>query len=854
MDSSTTVRLPLCYAERAMLFFQPLRAAALGLLFVSLGCGSKATDDRLQIASLSAGDITLSFDGTVPQLELFRGDERLLLFEGDGFQIGEVDALDSILNYDPWRLAAEPEGYEPTESLIFHTVESGRVDSVSDTAMDLDLLLTDGSHATLHLEVLQDEIFSGRLTPLSEGALVYLRLSPTADAEEAFYGLGEYFDQVNHRGKIRPMQLSADPTLESFSNEAHVPVPFVVGTRGWGLFVESPYPGAFDIATDERNRVEATFSTTEASSDGLPFYLFAADHPLDVTKLYYELTGYPAVPAPWALGPWMWRNENRDEAQVLSDINQMRDLDLPHTGVLIDRPYASAVNTFDFSAEKFTDAQGMIDEMHRLGFRVAIWHTPYLDENRDAAKALRDYATEQGYFPPKTGIRLNSWSDPLDLTNPECFAWWQGQLQTYMDMGIEGFKLDFAEDIVPGVFAARTPWAFADGSDERTMHSRYQEFYHRLYAELLPEDGGFMLARGGTYGDQVNVRMIWPGDLDGDFSYHGESIIDKDGDNYFAVGGLPASLIAGLSLGPSGFPFYGADTGGFRHTPPSKEVFIRWFQQTSLSTVMQIGVGSSDVVWEPTMENGWDTQTLDLYRQFTRLHLRLFPYLWTYAQKLADDGRPIQRALGLAYPELGVHPNDTYMFGDDLLVAPVLRGGVTEREVMFPEGRWVNWFDGSEYQGEALHMVPASLETLPLFLRAGGIVPLLRPTIDTTAPAEDTARVDSMATTAGLLYPRIVPGPASSFTVYDGSTIEQARTGNTIELRLSEGSEFVFGTVCELLATSRPASVTLDTLALVEAASMPELEAASQGWYFDLTKRSLYVKSPPGDHEIQIAF
>ena len=145
-----------------------------------------------------------------------------------------------------------------------------------------------------------------------------------------------------------------------------------------------------------------------------------------------------------------------------------------------------------------------------------------------------------------------------------------------------------------------------------------------------------------------------------------------------AVGGLPASVVYGLSLGPSGFPFYGADTGGYRHSPPDKETFTRWFEQTALSSVMQIGTSTNDVAWEFDPETGFDAEMLDWYRIYVRLHLRLWPYEWTLARNIAEDGRPIQRPLGLQYPQLGEHPDDIYMFGDDLLVAPVLERGQRE--------------------------------------------------------------------------------------------------------------------------------------------------------------------------------
>src|SRR5262249_23216146 len=152
-----------------------------------------------------------------------------------------------------------------------------------------------------------------------------------------------------------------------------------------------------------------------------------------------------------------------------------------------------------------------------------------------------------------------------------------------------------------------------------------------------------------------------------------------------------------------------------------KELFTRWFEQTALSTVMQIGNGAGTVAWEPDAATGFDEEMLGWYRLYTRLHLRLFPYVWAYATRLAEDGRAIQRALGLAYPELGVHPNDTYLLGDHLLVAPVLERGVRERSVPFPPGRWLDWWTGKVHEGGAAETVAAPLGTLPLFVQEGGI-------------------------------------------------------------------------------------------------------------------------------------
>lgn len=797
------------------------------------------------------GDLALRLvDST---LLLQRGNEVLLEWRLDAFQLGIVDALDGAQNYDPYPIVMGFPLLRQPRNLRWVAATSIEVTAAAQDSFVLALAFEEGKAATLEARLRAEGRFQLRLRPNGAGRPVaFFRLRPRVDRSEGFYGLGEYFDAVNHRGRVRAMQLEVDTTIESLNNEAHVPIPFVIGTRGWGLFVESPYPGVFDVAATAADVVEVTFGTGLASGDGLLFHLFAAGHPLDVTRHYYEVTGYPVLPARWALGPWIWRDENDDQAQVERDLRTIRDLDLATTAIWIDRPYASGVNSFDFNPSQFPDPQRMLRLAHDLGFRVALWHTPYLARNQPATQALLREATDRGFLPLRSGLLLNPWGAPMDLTNPEAFQWWQGLIRRYTDIGIEGFKLDYGEDIVPGIAGTRNVWEFHDGSDERTMHSRYQLFYHRAYAELLPPAGGFLLCRAGTYGSQRYASVIWPGDLDADMSRHRQMVTRGDS-TYIAVGGLPASVIAGLSLGPSGFPFYGADTGGYRHSPPDKETFTRWFQQTALSTVMQIGTSSNDVAWEFNARNGFDEEMLGWYRDYTRLHLRLFPYQWTYAQRLLQDGRPIQRALGLAYPELGIHPDDTYLFGDHLLVAPVVERGLRQRQVTLPPGSWVDWWTGEAYQGGRTVTVDAPLSKLPLFLRAGGIVPLLRPTIDSIAPTSDPERVDSYATTPGLVYARIAPGPASSFELFDGARIEQSVTAGGLVLRTGDGAEFRLGFVLEIIGHDQPvAGVRVDGAALEAVPDQHLFDAAVAGWRFDVEAGVLQIKVPGGGHVIDV--
>ncbi|MBS2018542.1 MAG: glycoside hydrolase family 31 protein [Deltaproteobacteria bacterium] len=838
-------------------------AALAALAPGAAGCGETAELAAAQGFALGPEPYTLDVANDGRTVTLRRRSEPIVVLDPDAFQLGIVETLDDQKSYDPWDI--ERRGYEEAGITWRSPVlATSRID-VAARRGELQLDFGDGllAHVIVDDEggggfrfvfVPGDASGAGATAPGKVPVLARVRVRTLGNAREGFYGLGEWQDAVDHRGKVRAMQIEADLEIESANNEAHVPVPFLVGTHGWAMFVDSDRVGIFDVAKKSPSVVETTFaiaSTAGEAPASLPVWLFAgeADRPLDLVKACYRVGGPIKLPAPWALGPWIWRDENADQREVLSDIATIRKLDLATSGVWIDRPYATAVNTFDFDAPRFPDPPAMIREAHRQGLMMGLWSTPYLEP---AAEPLRSRAMSSGYFPPGVGIPFNKWSAPIDFTNPDASTFWTSNVRKYVAMGIDGFKLDYGEDVVPSLADRRNVWRFAAG-DERTMHFHFSSLYHRAYGEALERpEGAFLLCRAAHFGEQSNGCIIWPGDMDATFTRHRERFVprgSKDGKEVVGVGGLPATVAMGLGLGVSGFPFFGADTGGYRHSPPDRELWIRWVEQTALSSVMQVGDSSSQPPWVFTPENERNDESVDVYRAYARLHLRLFPYEWTYAKRIAIDGKPIQRPLGLAYPELGAHPYDAYMFGDDLLVAPVVNRGETRRDVLAPAGTWIDWWDGTTYTSDARLplAIDAPLYKLPLLLRDGAIVPMLRPNIDTLSPAEDPA-VDSFARDPGVLWARTVPGRPRRFELWDRTRIERTNDGS---IELASGDVFAQGFLLESIATPLPREIVREeesgAKTVLPALTATSFAVAVEGWTWEPAKRgTLLVKTRAG--------
>ncbi len=660
-------------------------------------------------------------------------------------------------------------------------------------------------------------------TPDDGEPTVLVRVSLASD--DGFYtGLGEQFAHVSARGAITPMQLLVNAQFESATNDAHVPVPLLVSSKGYGVFFESHEAGAFDVAATDPNTVTATFEGKVSSV----WFFFARD-PLQVIAEYTQYVGFPRVLPRWALGPFYWRNEFTSDDEVIADASMFRTLHIPTTTIWIDNPWQTSYNTFAVDTTRFADPATLIGELSALGYRMMFWSEPYLekpgtgppDEAQDlytqaaaTPGALVRLAADGSIF-AAPGSDTSKEFGMIDFTTSAGKDFWANLASRAVNLGAAGFKLDYGEDVIAQIFNARIGIAYADGETDRTARN-YPRDYHAAYHQALDavRPDGMLLVRASSYGGAQNADVVWPGDLDPDFSKRGDPSGGTNGT--LLVGGLPAAVVAAETLSVSGFPSFGSDTGGFRHGAPTKEALLRWAEHTALSVVMQLGGGGdTHAPW------AYDDETVTLYKNLATLHTQLEPYLSSLLRDAETLGLPTIRPVPLAFPTDTASfdfADEEYMLGADLFFSPVITQGATNHAVHFPPGNWADFATGDVTMGPTEVTVDAPLGTPTFYARVGALVPMLAADIDSLVDANVTNVVS--ASQRPTYEARGFPSGPVSAQFDDNSTISIQDTAQGVGVTFSPGP---FGTACvfTLDLRSRAGKISPLTHVVIGSAEVP---------------------------------
>jgi alpha-D-xyloside xylohydrolase len=686
------------------------------------------------------------------------------------------------------------------------------------------LALAEGKTLTLHdFDFDGDPVDTAKLhlRQLSPGAYEISSLASTVgywrfhvnDAAD-YYGLGEHFDSLNHAHSI-VRNLSMDNGRRKGSN-AYKCIPFFMSTTGYGLWLDTTGEATFDMNDSNRDEI-----VVDAASNRLRIVIFAQPRFPDILNAFTGLAtpGSPRaiLPPYWAFAPWQARDYHQNEAQVREDVDKTRELGLPASVILIDSPWATAYNSYKINPKQFEDAPGMIKHLHEEGFKLVLWHTSWINNksNPPGEKGFKDKLEEKspnydeaagnGYFvqdlngAPWVGTWWKGRGSLIDFTNPNAKLWWQNQVRQVIAAGADGFKDDDAE----GAFFSDVK--FHDGTDPRIMRNRYGTLYNNAMEELIQKDmhgNGVLFARSVTTGAN-NIGFLWAGDNEASFSP----------DN-----GLPTVVTAGISAGLSGMPLWGADLGGYLGQPdtPNPLLLQRWTEFAAFSPMMEVMSTKNITPWTfDTNSPTGTTPALDTYRKCVILHMSMFPYRYAAAQQAAKTGMPLIRALVLDYQNdpHARYTKDEYLFGPDLLVAPVIDENLS-RVVYLPAGEWTNLFTGELITGPKTVVAQAPADTIPVYARRGAIIPKIPEDIMTLVPQSESGNKTIKTLDDRRVYELIGPAAtvATSIIDFEGRTL--LRSDNTLMITGNSVAHIIlrwrFTTPHSVTINGAAANITID--------------------------------------------
>jgi alpha-D-xyloside xylohydrolase len=577
----------------------------------------------------------------------------------------------------------------------------------------------------------------------------YVREQLDLSVDDFVYGLGERFGPLVKNGQTVDIWNSDGGTS---SEQAYKNVPFFLTNAGYGVFVNHPGHVSLEVASETVSRLQ--FSVEGQSME---YFLIYGPTPKEILRKYTALTGRPARMPAWSYGLWLSTSftTSYDEETVTGFIDGMAERDLPLSVFHFDCFWMREFNWCDFEWDPrtFPDPRGMLRRLKSRGLRVCVWINPYIGQR----SPLFAEGQAHGYLlkrPNGDVWQWDRWQPGLavvDFTNPEARDWWSSKLDALLDMGVDCFKSDFGEEIPTDV-------AYFDGSDPERMHNYYTYLYNETVFELLRKRRGdgeaVLFARSATTGTQ-RFPVNWGGDAETTFVGMGES------------------LRGGLSLGMSGFGYWSHDIGGFQGTPDAA-LFKRWIAFGLLSSHSRLhGNESYRVPWL------FDEESVDVLRTFTRLKMRLMPYIAGAARQAYTEGIPVMRAMVVEFPgdPACTHLERQYMFGDDLLVAPVFSAG-GDVSYYVPEGTWTHYLTGRQVSGPRWVRESHDFLSVPLLVRPGAVIPEGaaddRPDYDYADGV--TLRVYELAD--GAQVTTVVPATTGE----TAATFTTVRRGDTVEI------------------------------------------------------------------------
>ena len=500
---------------------------------------------------------------------------------------------------------------------------------------------------------------------------------------EKIMGCGESFTGLNKAGQ--KLNLFVTDPQGPETEQQYKPVPFYMSSRGYGVFMHTSAPVTCDFGA---TYVGAT--KLFMADESLDMFLFFGA-PKNILNEYTELTGKSPMPPLWSFGTWMSRITYFSEKEGYDVAAKLRENKIPSDVIHFDTGWFETDWQCDykFAPSRFDNPQKMIDDFKKDGFHISLWQLTYFTPKNKYFKEI----IEKGLHVKNANGGLPYEDAVLDFSNPETVKWYQDKLAGLLKMGVGAIKVDFGE-------AAPLNGFYASGKGGLYEHNLYPLRYNKTVAEVTKQVTGnnIIWARSAWAGSQ-RYPLHWGGDA-------------ANTDN-----GMASTLRGGLSFGLSGFSFWSHDIGGFVQSSP-EELYRRWLPFGFLTSHSRAHGAPPKEPWL------YNPSFVKAFRQSAEMKYKLMPYVYAQAKRCTETGLPMVRAICIEYPDdAGAWLIDNeYLFGQDMLVAPMFEKG-TSRDVYLPgKGKWIDYQSGKTYNA-GWNVIETGQIPAVILVRDGAVIP-----------------------------------------------------------------------------------------------------------------------------------
>lgn len=684
-------------------------------------------------------------------------------------------------------------------------------------------------------------------------------------ADEHYFGLGEKAGPLDKRGHSYVMWNTDPGGYNATTDPMYQTIPFFVGLRqgkAYGIFFDNTYRSSFDMGAEFPD----TYSFG-AEGGEINYYFFYGPDPKKVVSRFTDLVGRAHLPPRWCLGYIQSCAHYSSEKIVRYIADSFRLRQIPCDAIFLDTDYMDGKRIFTWDKLAFPDPPRMLSDLRQNGFHVYAIVDPgvKVDRNYDVYRqgVAGDYFLKRKNGEIYTGEIWPGESAFPDFTSTKTRTWWASLVASFKKAGLSGFLCDMDEPTVDSL-PLQKGWRPAALSDDVVYHDHglntLEAKNHNIYGLLMsaatrqglllaqPNERPFVITRA-TYAGGQRYAAQWTGD------------------NLATWEDFRASLRLIQSMGISGLVFTGSDTGGFVFIP-DRELYTRWMEAAVFHPLFITHNGAHWATDRSVDPWSFGQESEKINRASIELRYRLLPYLYNAFYQSTKTGLPIVRSLMLEYPgdprvieETPATELNEFLFGDDLLVAPVVRSGETTRTVYLPAGTWYDFWRERKYSGPATIVAPAPLGRVPLFVRGGAIL-----------PTQQVVEFSGQAPIDPLTF-EIYPEGTSSREYYedDGISLNYQRgvylhedivaaSGSkvtTIKAGDREGSYLPPPRSIQLKLHAQqiaPSEVKLNGRELARVDDTAALETVASGTTFDGETRIVYVKfpDPNAPYDVQI--